>query len=257
MVIMIELYQCVMSFLYWKGLEMKIRNGFVSNSSSSSFIIAFPHKPTDLDDVLYMLNIFPSTLLVSDYEEEIGENHPTWEEAAEFLYGLTLNSQLNSEDINDEMLYIMRGRYYHNDFHYINSIKTDIRCLWPYFGQPFFATDGELFMKYINLELERKELNKKEYVRDDFDKYIYDEGGEFVRDLKVAEDLKKLNKEIEELINKMAKKDLESFKNIAGDSFIAIFEFGDSHGIRGRLGSRLENCKRAFENILHIKVSNH
>ena len=30
---------------------MKIRIGFVSNSSSSSFVIAFPHKPKDVADV--------------------------------------------------------------------------------------------------------------------------------------------------------------------------------------------------------------
>lgn len=34
---------------------MKIRTGFVSNSSSSSFVVAFPHKPKDVDDLKKML----------------------------------------------------------------------------------------------------------------------------------------------------------------------------------------------------------
>ena len=34
---------------------MKIRNGFVSNSSSSSFIVAFPRQPESVEDVLDMM----------------------------------------------------------------------------------------------------------------------------------------------------------------------------------------------------------
>lgn len=34
---------------------MKIRSGFVSNSSSSSFVVAFPHMPKDKEDLRMML----------------------------------------------------------------------------------------------------------------------------------------------------------------------------------------------------------
>jgi hypothetical protein len=33
---------------------MKTRSGFVSNSSSSSFVVAFPHRPKDLGDIFYV-----------------------------------------------------------------------------------------------------------------------------------------------------------------------------------------------------------
>jgi len=35
--------------------SMKIRNGFVSNSSSSSFVVAFPHKPNSVEEVYKMM----------------------------------------------------------------------------------------------------------------------------------------------------------------------------------------------------------
>lgn len=35
--------------------KVKTRNGFVSNSSSSSFVVCFPHKPADLVDMQRML----------------------------------------------------------------------------------------------------------------------------------------------------------------------------------------------------------
>ena len=49
---------------------MKIRNGFVSNSSSSSFVVAFPREPKSLDDVKEILFVKGQ----SDYP-----NPHTWE----------------------------------------------------------------------------------------------------------------------------------------------------------------------------------
>ncbi len=48
---------------------MKIRNGFVSNSSSSSFIVAFPRKPKNARDV--------QTILFGD----VKEIHDPWDDA--------------------------------------------------------------------------------------------------------------------------------------------------------------------------------
>lgn len=49
--------------------KMKIRNGFVSNSSSSSFIVAFPYKPKGADDVhKIMFDGKDGCLSVYDYD---------------------------------------------------------------------------------------------------------------------------------------------------------------------------------------------
>lgn len=53
---------------------MKIRNGFVSNSSSSSFVVAFPEKPTSVEHIREMMfkdeKSFPNPYPWDDREKE-------------------------------------------------------------------------------------------------------------------------------------------------------------------------------------------
>ena len=54
---------------------MKIRTGFVSNSSSSSFVIALPHKPKDQHDLQHMMFGTQNVHYIdSCYAEEPGKN---------------------------------------------------------------------------------------------------------------------------------------------------------------------------------------
>jgi hypothetical protein len=57
---------------------MKIRNGFVSNSSSSSFVVAFPHKPTSAEDVKEMMFGKQEWHYIGDiYSEDDNTDAPT------------------------------------------------------------------------------------------------------------------------------------------------------------------------------------
>ena len=54
---------------------MKTRNGFVSNSSSSSFVVAFPKKPESVQDVLkYMFDGKEGGLSLEYYEDGLSYN---------------------------------------------------------------------------------------------------------------------------------------------------------------------------------------
>lgn len=95
---------------------MKIRNGFVSNSSSSSFIVAFPYKPESVEELQNWL--FPyENHFVSPYAEydgrtwpvevvaqivfqQITKEAPEEEIIKELAYSTHYLSKFNHEDIN-------------------------------------------------------------------------------------------------------------------------------------------------------------
>jgi len=56
---------------------MKIRDGFVSNSSSSSFIVAFPHKPKSVKDLKEMMFGKQEWHYVGIYGEKGSSDYPT------------------------------------------------------------------------------------------------------------------------------------------------------------------------------------
>lgn len=71
---------------------MKIRNGFVSNSSSSSFVVAFPEMPTSVEHVREMM--FGKELNIrSAYGDEIYTTH----QIAETVYNDILNQKVNDK----------------------------------------------------------------------------------------------------------------------------------------------------------------
>ena len=55
---------------------MKVRNGFVSNSSSSSFLVALPDDPKNVEDVRKMF--FPDQKLYDIYENEYMNEYTTY-----------------------------------------------------------------------------------------------------------------------------------------------------------------------------------
>ena len=72
---------------------MKIRNGFVSNSSSSSFVVAFPVKPKDEKELLEIM--FNNK---EEYMNEWGDRYKT-EEVVEHINSLIGNPIATEEEM--------------------------------------------------------------------------------------------------------------------------------------------------------------
>lgn len=140
---------------------MKIRNGFVSNSSSSSFIVAFPREPSSVEEVKETL--FPN----GDETYSYYEYHCSTQEVSETVWKDIQGQKPNNKDKIWKELhgYLIDGP----------------RIRWNEFKLP----DGSYDWKAIDAEQckYRQELMKK-FLEENKDAVIYcfhygDDNGEY------------------------------------------------------------------------------
>ena len=128
---------------------MKIRTGFISNSSSSSFIVAFSKKPKTKDDVLK--EMFPN--------DPMGTVPNPWPSQTECGDGLshsqiveqvfsdlqTKSKKVSKKDFLDELA----GRYFvmNNKLYYT--------------GAPYYASDAKLAQQYVDAHKANETAHKE------------------------------------------------------------------------------------------------
>jgi hypothetical protein len=255
---------------------MKIRTGFVSNSSSSSFIVAFPHKPTSSTEVLNMLFSKNSSGFL---HEPYGEGKVAHTTIADTVFGDIQNAdKLTAASIKSEF----SSRYYVHD------------GKMYYAGSPYHGTDKKLVEKLITLNEKYESDSRKcrEAQREliianvgKAPKYAYKGGTDWNtkqpysdKDIEVYEEYTaKINKfektnpeyialdkqeseicrtywaESGKISDELAEADYKAFKKDNEGKYLTSLTYSDNDGSYGCL---MEHGG-VFDNIPHVRISHH
>jgi len=199
---------------------MKIRNGFVSNSSSSSFLVAFPRKPKNINDVKEILfspgqNDYPNPFVYG-----MDDKDTFWpvDQVAQIVWA-DIEEQ-DGETTDEQMLDCIRDGWfdgYEELPGHVDVYRGDKRD-----------------EKYK--EMEREALENGGYTTD-----------------KGRELYEKCWKAREEESDKRAKAILERFKEKNPDAVFYTFEYSDNDS---SLFAAMEHGT-LFRRVYHIKVSRH
>ena len=212
---------------------MKIRQGFVSNSSSSSFILRLPHKPKSVDELKEML--FPRWKLTDTIDRDYFEEK-------------TLTIAEIVEQVFKDITEGPESGYYgptdaEDALHgYIRDIRDDAML------QIFKSAVDDAGKPYYELY---HILAKKYGYQADYKKWKKDEKYSEFKELS-----KKYNKagdRYEKELDKVIKKYLKTFRNkYKYNKFEILLGYSDSTS----KGSIMEHSD-IFRNVPHIKISHH
>lgn len=265
---------------------MKIRNGFISNSSSSSFVVAFPRKPKTVSDVIEMAyNGNPDFEIGTDYNDK---KVLATEAARDILNQIENGKKATLTQIAKEF----QSRYYYDV--YDNSYSLDryfnLRSEYGWgtsIKERYFGTDkkslDKLAENYLNEHKESEEYRKKlrvieiQYFKiknfpisfpgDVNDKKAFkaywnkhDKHLNAARNTKEYKDIESLGSpyfkyepERRKLILKVAQSDAKAFMEDNKGSYIAMFNYSDNDG---EFGCVMEHGE-TFANLPHVTISHH
>ena len=259
---------------------MKIRSGFVSNSSSSSFIVAFPKKPTTKNELSEMM--FP------------GDPHGTvpnpWESSTD--------SGLNKPDVVEQVFSdLPKQKKKVSTKELIDELSSRyfvINGELYYRGSQYYALDKDIAKKFVDMhvENEKQQRDHGEFIRKLTEKhlgpavpYAFNTGiDRKTKQPHTAEQIKafadycekekkfretneeyiaaeKKNNEFghkhwdnaRKLSGDLAKVDLKAFEDDNTDTYLARFEYSDNDG---EFMSLMEHSD-IFHNLHHIVISHH
>jgi len=224
---------------------MKIRTGFVSNSSSSSFLVAWDKKPESVEEVCEIL--FGNSSLHSYYDDTF----PTIE-LAEVIFNDT--TEASKDAIYDE---VSMSYSYWDGTWYDKGYKADSKLMEEYAKKADkIKADYEYYDKLINSytdDEKKRALRQKKLERvNEVESELTDREKEYLIIKDKYEKAQKLyyrHDDAKNLVDDSMKKFMDDF----GDKYICRYEFSDNDGAKF---SCLEHSG-VFDRIDHWCNNNH
>lgn len=246
---------------------MKIRKGFVSNSSSTSFIVAFPKEMKSPDDIKEVLFDNKDAVSAMYYDEAFSTS-----DLAALVYRCYLDGDIDklegdSEDSpkgEEEVINELSQRYYYcaSNVHVPDLITGEYHNDgWSFDPSKYCGSDQTLLDKLEQLEKLEDEISEAYWAiyHSDREKAFRDKLGDKYsphdnrKMKKIWEDRIRAWKEKDELSVELSKKDWENFKKDHEDSVIKYFHFSDGDG---STWSFLEHGE-TFKNLDYLVINHH
>jgi len=221
---------------------MKIRNGFVSNSSSSSFIVLLPNKPQNEKDLKKMMfpNFSDADLVYGEIEDVVPPI--TVESVCQRVFSDIINGQKEKEShrtstAKDALMGYIREidedsivRIYRDSYHESTSKECNI---W-------------------HLLNEKCNLNSKDIDYEGLIKLFKKEKELYAQWIKAKEESEKKELELMKIRGEETEKMYQKFlSRYPHHKFQFILEYGDRHG------EYILETGYIFRNVPHITISNH
>jgi len=234
---------------------VKIRNGFVSNSSSSSFLVVFPKKPSSLDRTLkYMFNGVNKDITIYDHHasttdicntvfNDVKPKRIEKKSALVSFFAHDLYHTLyNVEEAvrKDDIQRIMNLSREFDDCYQLYHTLTGLIRLEVAYDKVYYDQYHTLDNLISLAEQEKADEKVISGYRDQLNKLI---------PWWHTDDSKKKDSIIKEIAEKKADKFIEDHKGF----WYTILEYADENGARGSL---MEHGN-IFRHIEHYVVSNH
>lgn len=209
---------------------MKIRNGFVSNSSSSSFIVAFNKKVSSSEEMKEILYGDIDTI------KRFDDQHRAIDLAREVFNKFKKIRDVRKSGKVAEVVRTLSGGYYFlskncGQFNKNGSLEFGPKMSLE---NKFLGSDMQLLDKLNRAHLFKERLRSNPSVN--------------FNDPRI----RKIENDISILERKLAKKDWMNFEKKHRDHIIVHFEFSDDSSV----GSCIEHGG-TFDNLPHIRISHH